>query len=475
VSSQYFTIDNTRDTVIHTVNGALLAIARNSFSQDKVSLKVKEAYTLPQMILAGLLTESDGRPLKSGGMIFVDAVEKNVSLLKPLGISIPTDSVDKEMQLFTGKEKDGKLNWEDPQPLDTPANDGFEKGRIIFQTNCASCHALNKVLSAPALSGVEGRGPWNSRERLFYFTRHVADYIPRTCYTKELQSQFGSVMPDFPDLDNETLTAIYDYIRNEDRKAGITYSTNYNSNCDDSCYRYDSLLRIFSKAQANRNDLVDANGGRIDYDRKLQTIAPADTSDFIPPVLNVDKVSPQYYQSEYYQFKINSFGWYNIDALAGNNEVELTVETQGEDSISVFLVVPNEKVFAEGGPVRDRDDLFGFYTRDGKINLSLGTEAFVFAMKESGGKIYFASLKFTSVEKQNIILEPKPVSKRQFNRAIKNLMPDNLSIRVQDSKNARNIRKSDKNIKDLQNLLDRNRPKNCNCNCGEVKDTSINQ
>ena len=34
-----------------------------------------------------------------------------------------------------------------------------EKGEKLFKANCSSCHALNKKVVGPALSGVEGRVP----------------------------------------------------------------------------------------------------------------------------------------------------------------------------------------------------------------------------------------------------------------------------------------------------------------------------
>jgi cytochrome c2 len=40
-----------------------------------------------------------------------------------------------------------------------------QTGQQIFQSNCAQCHALDKVLSGPALRGVTERGPWAEDEK----------------------------------------------------------------------------------------------------------------------------------------------------------------------------------------------------------------------------------------------------------------------------------------------------------------------
>src|SRR5215218_6765891 len=106
--SQFITVDNNRDTSIRTANGAIIKITKGSFSTNNVKLEVKEAYSIEQMILAGLTTESNGKPLSSGGMIYINSVDKNVEIKKPLNISIPTNYFDNRMQLYKGELKDGK-------------------------------------------------------------------------------------------------------------------------------------------------------------------------------------------------------------------------------------------------------------------------------------------------------------------------------------------------------------------------------
>src|ERR1700733_1579530 len=41
--------------------------------------------------------------------------------------------------------------------LGTSAN--AQDGKTLFQANCASCHAVNKKVTGPALAGVEDRWP----------------------------------------------------------------------------------------------------------------------------------------------------------------------------------------------------------------------------------------------------------------------------------------------------------------------------
>ena len=76
-----------------------------------------------------------------------------------------------------------------------------QDGKTLYQGNCASCHAINKQLTGPALAGVETRGPWTDRANLYKWVKNPAAFIPTTPYTKELQAQFGGqIMPAFPQL-----------------------------------------------------------------------------------------------------------------------------------------------------------------------------------------------------------------------------------------------------------------------------------
>jgi mono/diheme cytochrome c family protein len=88
-----------------------------------------------------------------------------------------------------------------------------EKGYSVYQQNCASCHALYKTLTGPALSEVETRGPWTDRKQLIKWVKNPAIYIPTNSYTITLQKQFGQIMPAFPSLTEEQINDIFDYIK----------------------------------------------------------------------------------------------------------------------------------------------------------------------------------------------------------------------------------------------------------------------
>lgn len=88
-----------------------------------------------------------------------------------------------------------------------------QDGQALFQQNCASCHAVNKNLTGPALAGVEGRGPWSDRKELYKWIHNPAKYMSTDPYTQGLKQQYGGVlMTAFPQLGEKDIDAIVDYI-----------------------------------------------------------------------------------------------------------------------------------------------------------------------------------------------------------------------------------------------------------------------
>jgi len=199
---------------------------------------------------------------------------------------------------------------------------------------------------------------------------------------------------------------------------------------------------------------------------------PIDTT---PPVINYeDKVSAPDYSAEYYQFTIQSFGWYNIDALLkdinGVEESELFVRITGEytKKIQVYLIIPSLKVYVDGGPAERNKEEFAFYLKNGKIPLPQNAKAYIMAVTETETSIAFAIKEFTASLKQEFDISLTASTKEAFNAAIEKLNFDNLGIKVKDAKHAKEIREANKEIKNINEELKKMndlKPKNCDCNC----------
>ncbi len=509
-----YVINIDRDTTVETKNGALLKIPRGSLTTSQgntVTLEIKEAYSLQQMIMAGLTTQSDGEPLSSGGMIYINAKGgQDVRITQAIKVAIPADYLSDNMQLFKGeKNADGNIDWKEPTSL--PKNKQLASvngGQVLFQSKCANCHAIGQDMTGPNLAhfmkrfpiGNEGDGRYY--DHAFYQYRGEAvlkadsinipdgDYLntyyhfdPYFIYKCNLRNMYGSMGPVlWTDTSDDNLLSIYRYIQNEsDRKNLLLPSHAYLKDCADSCVKFkQTVADIKNKKEAaklKRKSLVDENGPLVDK-KPDSTWGVTNT----PPPDFDERVSPKYYDAVYYQFTIESFGWYNIDVLMKNvngvEESELFVKIVGQyrEKIKIFLIIPSVKVYGEGGPAESDPDKFAFFYKNGKLPLPQNTDAYILAVTETEESIAFGIKKFTTSIRQELEMSLNQSNKELFTAAIKQLNLNRLHIKVADSKNADEIRKTDTDLKNIDQELKKAedlKPKNCDCDCGSERAATV--
>ncbi len=121
ISSQYFTIDPSKDTTILTAHAGHYVINKGTFAADeKVTIEIKEIFTPDEILRSGLTTLSDGKLLASAGMLYFNATVngKKIEPSLPVGVFIPGNNPDPDMKLFTGKlQSDSTINWVDPKEI----------------------------------------------------------------------------------------------------------------------------------------------------------------------------------------------------------------------------------------------------------------------------------------------------------------------------------------------------------------------
>jgi len=89
-------------------------------------------------------------------------------------------------------------------------------------SKCASCHNLFKDGTGPGLLGFEERGPWVERKNLYEWIKNPAAFIAKNEYAKQLKKVYsGMVMPAFPDITNEEIDAICEYINHLAKSASL--------------------------------------------------------------------------------------------------------------------------------------------------------------------------------------------------------------------------------------------------------------
>jgi hypothetical protein len=128
LNAQTFTIDNSIDNIITGASGTIIRINRNTFvDQDgkaitgNIEVKLIEALTPTDMVLGNLTTVFNGKPLETGGMIFLNAMSNDNDVViasdKSVQIKMPTDSTLAGMSIFEGEQDSTGVKWANPKIL----------------------------------------------------------------------------------------------------------------------------------------------------------------------------------------------------------------------------------------------------------------------------------------------------------------------------------------------------------------------
>ncbi|MFC4231923.1 c-type cytochrome [Parasediminibacterium paludis] len=88
-----------------------------------------------------------------------------------------------------------------------------QDGKALFSANCASCHAVNKRLTGPALAGVEDR--WPDKAKLHAWIRNNQAFLKTgDKYANDLYNEYGKVgMSIFQNFTDKEIDAILAYIK----------------------------------------------------------------------------------------------------------------------------------------------------------------------------------------------------------------------------------------------------------------------
>jgi hypothetical protein len=475
LQSSFISIAADSAYVLKTAKGGIIRIEKNSFNAPanaKIQLEIKEAYSMQDILLAGLATETNGKPLISGGMIYINAFldGKELSLSKPIKISIPTAAYDEKMQLYSGEEKpDSSLNWIDPKPLDSSS---FLKnivlGRQLFQYNCANCHKVFSDYTGSALAGYSKRIP--NRDWLYQFISSPTGKLNTgDAYTKHIVAKWKpTIMTAFPDLGKTGIDAIYDFIDNEEalKKADPDYKAPINSKpavadstgdilqnkttaivenekpCGTDTVYYKKDTAIQSLPTNAQTDSVAKITYNFDNTKQWNDTGRETASDLQGLRQGFNDPNPTIGM---YDFTINTLGWYNVDfnveGYPGTIYAKLDVQLQmnGDGEMHVYLFCPKRKMLSVGS--KHAGNNYGFDKIDGKIPLFLNDNAVIFAFGSHADKMFYGTSPFKIKKEQTINVAIKETTEAQLNAFIKKNEIDGIKIDVDKKEDFKIMRK----------------------------------
>ncbi|SEW50983.1 c-type cytochrome [Chitinophaga arvensicola] len=403
--STYFTIDTRKDTLLQTPTGTSIFVPAGAIQAAKEKafrLEVKEALYTADVVLNGLITQSNDQPLSSGGMIFIQpADDPSAAILKPLTVKLHTNKVLPGMLLYKGVVgKDSIINWTEPAPVQViPPNEDLAAGKQFFEVNCKSCHDVNKKFTGPPLLHVTAK---HSREWLEGFIRNNAEVLAsEDCYARTIYQEYNkAAMPLYPNTTSKEMDQLLTWLESESKRidpAGYELTLKKRDSCE--------LYLIVS------NPLL------------MQAKSPI-----------VDIVLKNRALDQHYDFMVNAFGWWNADRLMEDNPASqksyLSVRVTGpvSNTTQVFLVIPNEGVFLRGGLLKGTKDEYGFFRRDGNGYLPPDKDAWVMVVDDQPGRLLFDSAGFKTGIRQTLQLKPQLSSPGAYEKAIRELAGDPAAI-----------------------------------------------
>ena len=443
---QHYQIDNSKDTTLIAARSGVFKFEKGSFDEDGIiDIEIKEAYSPIEMLYAGLTTESNGRLLESGGMFYINAKSKGkqLKLQKSINVSIPTNYINNEMHVFKGEEKEnGKINWVDPQSINDSIKkaDSLALGKIIFQTNCSSCHGLEKQSTGPALLGLENRTP--NRTIIKEFIRNPIKAAEKyRYYFCQLHKYSPTVMTSFSSLSEKELDLTLDYIKNETSKQLGEIE------------RID-LIKLGQETEfCEKPESYECGADTIYIDTSGKYPPTDNFMDLHEEATNEDSLDWQYKKPDSleavqrrgfndvlrtkgrYDFAVKTLGWFNIDAYyegrKGTEVVDLFLKTNSafDEKLEVHVFFPAKKLLTVG-TFHTEDSLFHFEKYKGSIPLYMNDEAVAFAVGSIGEKIYYGIKSFRVSKLQTISLDIKETTADELQKAFETMKLDGIDLDI---------------------------------------------
>ena len=142
-------------------------------------------------------------------------------------------------------------------------------GKALFSQNCASCHAVHKDLTGPALAGVEQR--WSKKEDLHAWIRNSQAFLKTgDKYATELYLKYNKTqMNAFPSLADEEIDAILAYVKTVPVPGSVVDGPSEKSAESDNSLLYGVLTLILAvvalillQVNSNLKKLADEKDGR---------------------------------------------------------------------------------------------------------------------------------------------------------------------------------------------------------------------
>lgn len=217
-----FEIPTNKDTLLVGPGGIRLDIPATKWKDEQdqivdgsIYIHLIEALTVSDILIGELSTTTDSALLVSDGMFYWEAKDQEGNTLVPeyvIRVKVPVKSYLPKAKLFRGEiSSKGMLKWKKQIAIDEEVSEEeLKAGRSLFKNLCASCHKIDKALTGPALAGATFRF---EQGWLYDYTRDPIKMMNEgDSIALSLYSRWGTMMMPYPDLTDQEIKSIYDFI-----------------------------------------------------------------------------------------------------------------------------------------------------------------------------------------------------------------------------------------------------------------------
>ncbi len=401
LQTQFFTVDASKGGTVTGKDGTKLAIPGNAFVDasgkpvnGNVTVTIKEALSMTDIVLGGLTTTSNGKILESGGMIHVEASVNGEPLAmaptKEIMVTIPTADRLDGMQLFTGDVKDDKtINWVNPK--DIIVTDEFEA--------IAPGPVRDTVIGfvsfdiPPPVKPVEYKGDGND---LIEVNIEYPQFFPELSFYKGVEwmlvdqasNKKGDAEKEWVKVDiaRSKKQGVYVLTFTDAKKKKKSYDVVpvfEGDNYEKAMAEYDKKLEAYEIEKQERRKLEQRQAARQRTILKAQDYADA------------------------YVFPMRQLGWVNCDRfynMRGAKEAIVRAVVDDTNNAFAYMVFTKRNICLPGYL---NEGAFVFDNGFGPMVLPIGEEVLILAVSGSEGKQRFGMEKAVIAEELTVTLQLK--------------------------------------------------------------------
>lgn len=440
LNMQTFTLDAGKDNTIKGEKGTELTIPKNTFTDAQgnlvtgnITVQLKEALSISDIVTGGLTTTSNGEILSSGGMLYVNAKQGDndvfIGKSKSIGVSVPTDNFVPEMQIFTGNEDaDGNINWIEPKDIIKKPVAKPTPNKTAKPTKAAK--PTQGDMFGAILDYVEDGDKDDTYPAPY--TKPLKPYKNDGGIVIAVNIDNPELLPEFIPFSNVSWKLVDESAFSKEDNGKDWKHVSVKRSAKDNIY-----VLTFKGTEKNSDEikeyevypvlegeeyevaLADYNKKIAAYEKEMKLQEEKRKSEE-RDLINISKAED--FANDYI-FEVTRLGWVNCDYFYRNANptdvlVRTTINNTSENNVYAYMVIKEDKVCLAGFPDENGDFMFG-YPGNPYIKMPLGIKVTILGVSaQEDGTLKFASKDVTITKETSVLLELKQATEEDMKKAI---------------------------------------------------------